>query len=361
MILRASASAPGAAKALPLAIPRLQRLGRRSRSRALLLISGMLLLGCGGATQAPVTAADPPLDDAPAGPSAAEASSAQVKRGMELIQKKDFEGAKAALLQAQAAKPDDPQAAFYLGVALESLNDHEAAKKSYARALELDPKLTEASVNLSAILMDAGDAASALRVAEMGLRSAPRQPDLLMNRALALESAGNQDDAVRAYGAAVAAAPQNVELGYAYAELLAKTGRKDQALEQLHKLEITDDPKLIQAVANLFGRLKAFSECVAALDQAIKNKPTVDLYVRRGVCHHEMDEDDAARADYDAALKLDAESAAAHYYLGMHYREKGDKKQALTHLGAASARGKGTPVGEAADHALAELKSGKKK
>jgi hypothetical protein len=44
----------------------------------------------------------------------------------------------------------------------------------------------------------------------------------------------------------------------------------------------------------------------------------------------------------------------------MHYREKGDKKQALSHLSSAAEIGRGTPVGEAAEKALAELKSPKK-
>jgi Flp pilus assembly protein TadD len=320
----------------------------------------LVLAGCAGGTPSPTAPTpDPPLDDT-SGPVATETSNAHVKRGIELIQKKDFAGAKTALTEAQAKSPDDPQAAFYLGVALENLNEIEAAKKNYARALELDPKLTEASVNLSALLLDAGDAPGALKVADLGLGHALRHPQLLMNRALALETTGNPDDAVKAYGAAVAAAPENVELAFAYADLLAKTGRKEQALAQLHKLENTDDPKLIQAVANLFGRLKAYSECVAALDGVIKTRPSVDLYVRRGVCRHELDDEEGARADFDAALKLDGNSAAAHYYLGVHYRQKGNRKQALLHLEGATAKGKGTPVGEAAAKALGELKSGKK-
>lgn len=328
-------------------------------SRALVLV-GLLALGCAGSAKQAALPDDPPLDDTSQGPSAREAASAQVKRGIELIQKKDFAKAKEVLADAQRQNPEDPQAAFYLGVSLENSNELDGAKKNYERALELDPELTEASVNLSALLLDSGNAAGALKVADLGLSHASRHPQLLLNRALALETVGNLDQAVKAYGAAVAAAPDNVELDYAFAELLAKTGRKDQALEELHKLASTTDPKLSQAVANLYGRLKAFNECVAALDVPLKNKPTADLYIRRGVCKHELDDEAGAKADYDAALALDPKSAAAHYYLAMHYREKGDKKQALSHLASASEIGKGTPVGEAADRALAEMKPGKK-
>jgi hypothetical protein len=73
-----------------------------------------------------------------------------------------------------------------------------------------------------------------------------------------------------------------------------------------------------------------------------------------------MEDEAGAKADYDAALKANESFAPAHYYLGMHFRQKGDRKQALTHLAAAVDAGKDTPVGQAAARSLAELKSGKK-
>ncbi|HEY6559416.1 MAG TPA: tetratricopeptide repeat protein [Polyangiaceae bacterium] len=333
--------------------------GREWRTSGFACAIALCLAACGGgARSAESPVPDPPLDDDSS--SVQEASSAAVKRGIDLIQQKDFAGAKKTLSEARAQHPDDPQAAFYLAVALENLGDGGAAKGHYTQALELDPKLSEASVNLSALLLDGEDAAGALRVAEGGLRHASRHPQLLTNRALALEAAGNADEAVKAYAAAVEVAPNNVELGYAYAELLATSGRKDQALEELRKLSASDDPRVTEAVANLYGRLGAFNECIAVLDAALKKQPRAALFVRRGVCRHEMDDEPAAKADFQAALAEDAKFAPAHYYLGMHYRHKGDKKQAQTHLLQAAEHGKSHPIGAAAEKALAELKSGKK-
>ena len=73
-----------------------------------------------------------------------------------------------------------------------------------------------------------------------------------------------------------------------------------------------------------------------------------------------MDDEPAAKADFEAALAQDAGFAPAHYYLGMHYRHKGDKKQAQAHLSQAAEHGKDQPIGAAASKALGELKSAKK-
>jgi tetratricopeptide (TPR) repeat protein len=83
--------------------------------------------------------------------------------------------------------------------------------------------------------------------------------------------------------------------------------------------------------------------------------------VRRGVCRHELNDEAGAKADYDAALKLDPNFAAAHYYVGKHYQAKGDKKAALAALEKAAQLGGDSPVGKLAKKELEELKGGAKK
>jgi Flp pilus assembly protein TadD len=288
----------------------------------------------------------------------AAASSAKVQEGIDAIKQQDFAKAKVLLSEARGASPEDAQAAYYLGVALQSLGESADAEKEYAAALALDPKLPEASMNLSAIKLEANAPDQALEVVEQALKHTPKHPDLLMNRALALEAVGKKEEAVKAYGAALEARPDNLELRLAYADMLGATGQAARGVEELKKAE-TDDPKLLAAIANLFGRLKAPAECIGVLDRAIKAKASAELHVRRGVCRHEAGDDPGAKADYDAALKLEPNSAPAHYYLGMHLRTS-NKKSALDHLKKASEIAKGQSLGKAADDAIAAL-SGKKK
>ncbi|HEY2405304.1 MAG TPA: tetratricopeptide repeat protein [Polyangiaceae bacterium] len=326
-----------------------------------------LALGaCAGSTPPP---ADPPPPDMGPAPSASaeskppadqteKPSSAKVEQAIDALKKQDFAAAKTLLTAARAENQKDPQAAYYLGVALQGLNDAAGAKSAYQDALKLDAKLTEASVNLSALLLDAKDADGALSVCDSGLKTQPKQPDLLLNRALALEAQGKKDESLKAYGAAAAASPDNIELHIAYAELLTAAGDEKGALDQLHGVANTDDPKLLAALSVKFGRLHAFGDCISALDHAIKIKDSADLHVRRAVCRHDAKDAAGAVDDYKAALKIDDKFAPAHYYLGKQLC-KTDKKQALEHLNKAAQLAANSDIGKRAKESADKAKAGK--
>jgi tetratricopeptide (TPR) repeat protein len=324
------------------------------------LLGALAAAACGGSAPPP-EAPPPPLDSPPAAPKADDAakpSSKKVEQGIEAIKAQDFAKAKELLSAAHTESPKDPQAAFYLGVALEGLSDGTGATAAYKDALALDPKLTEASVNLSALLLDAKDAPGALSVAEAGLKITPKQPDLLLNRALALEAAGKKDESLKAYGAAVAAAPDNIELRIAYAELLTTAKDDAAALEQLRAVSTTEDPKLLEKLSQKFGRLHAFADCIAVLDKAIKAADSANLHVRRAVCRHDMKDDAGALTDYQAALKLDDKFAPAHYYLAKHVCPK-DKKQAAEHFKRAAELAGSDDIGKKAAEMAVKAKAGK--
>jgi tetratricopeptide (TPR) repeat protein len=297
----------------------------------------------------------PPLDDPPASQPVAPASSPKVQQAIDAIQAGDHKKAKGLLEEAAKENPDDPQAVFYLGVALEGTGDAGGALAQYKKAVELDPKLVEARVNLSALQLDAEDAAGALDNVEAGLKLNPKHPELLTNRALALEALGKKDQALTAYAAAVEAKADDAMLRYAYAELLAGAGKESDAVAQLKKLGTPTDPQLLAAVATLFGKLHAYADCVAALDKAIKEAPSADAYTRRGVCRHGMKDDAGAKQDYEAAIAADAKFAPAHFYLGQHLKTS-DKKRACAELAQAVELGGNVGVGQAAKKERAELK-----
>lgn len=322
-----------------------------------LLVSSLGLLACGGSAPPPQEP-DPSLEpsDTESG-AVAPASSSKVSAGIEAIRKEDFEAAKATLTEARKEAPNDPQAAYYLGVALESLGDAEGARREYSEALRLDPKLTEASVNLSQLELQANAPAQALATVDAGLKHAPKHPDLLLNRALILEALDKPEEALNAYGEAAAARPDDAELQIAYADLLRQAGKSAEALKALKRVT-TEEPTLLAAAARQFALNKAPAECVALLDKAIRIKSTPDLLVRRGVCRHELKDDPGAQADYEAALKADPDFAPAHFYLGMHLRST-DKKRAIAELEKAAELAKGEGVGPAAKRELEELKKKK--
>jgi Tfp pilus assembly protein PilF len=324
------------------------------------VVVAALLCACGGGTPpANDPPPPPPLDDSTAG--VEKASSAEVQAGMDAIQAGAFDKAKAHLEKARAQSPKDPQAAYYLGVALENLGDAAGAQAAYRDALALDPKLIEASVNLSAILLDAQKGSEALAVVEAALESAPKDPRLLMNHALSLEAAGQVEKALDAYAAAVAAAPDNIPLGVAYGQVLAAAGKKDEAIAQLRKtLAQATELDVLSGMGDAFGKLGAFADCVAAFDKAIKTSENPVFLVRRGVCRHELKDDAGAQADYEKSIQVDAKFAPGHFYLGQHLRALGKKKEAIAALKKAVELGGDQGVGAAAKKALDALE-GKKK
>jgi tetratricopeptide (TPR) repeat protein len=324
-------------------------------------IAVALALGaCGPSTPQPQDQSNPSLDGDSAssgggGPQAAPASSQKVKQGMELLQSSKFQAAKAVLSAAHQEDPKDPQAAYYLGVAHEGLQDFDGAAEFYKKALDLDPKLSEAAVNLSAVLLDKDDVSGALQVIDKGLKTAPKHPQLLANRAVVLQAQGDPG-AVDAFAAAVAASPDDASLRFSYAEVLARSKKRDDAVAQLRQIvDKSDDAVMLSAVATMYGRLKAFSDCVLASDKSIKIKPSPDAYVRRGVCRHDLDDNAGAKADYEAALKIDPSFAPGHYYLGMQLRQDGKKKEALVHLDKAAELGEGD-IAARAKEAAQELR-----
>lgn len=337
----------------------------RGASLAWVLGSLVCLAACSGAPPKQANSPDPPLEDSSAAPApgakqekVVPASSGKVQKGIDAIQSQDFAAAKAVLTEAESEAPKDPQAAFYLGVAYEGLGDTASAEKQYRKTLELDPKLVDASANLSAILVDSGKSKEALPIIESALKLEPKKSELLVNYALALGAEGKTDEALKAYDNAVQARPDALDLRLAYADLLAKSGKNNEALEQLRTAAKSDDPKLLGAVADAFGKLKAPADCVATLDRALKSKQSPALQVRRGVCRHDAGDAKGAHEDFEAALKLDPKFAAAHYYLGMDSK-KTDKKAAMQHFQKAvesDDKGDKGPVGKRAKAELDELK-----
>ena len=203
--------------------------------------------------------------------------------------------------------------------------------------------------------MEREDYAGALEVIDAALGGGAKNPQLLTNRAIALAGSGKTDEALDAYKIAVEASPDDLPLRYDYAVLLAKQGDQDAAVGQLREVIKSSEVAVVGAAANVLGRLKAFAECVAGLDRALKTNESADLYVRRGVCRHGLNDDAGAQQDYEKALKLDPNFAAAHYYLGMHYKTAGKKKQAKEHLTKARDLGKGSPLEKASADALKGL------
>jgi len=321
---------------------------RRSRT-----VLGLILLACSACGKGAPPPEDPPSDAgseaAPPKDAVAPASSDAVKKGRDQIQAGDFAGAVETLGQAAKADPQDAQAAFYHGVALEGLEHFEEAEPEYRRAIKLSPELVEAHVNLSFLLLSLDRPKDALAAADAGLGVDPKQPALLANRAGALDVLGDAR-ALAAYEALLAEAPEDVANRYNYAVLLTVAERSADAVTALDaiQLSLVTDAGLLLDVAQLYGRLEAYGSCVKALDVALDGNKTAELLAHRARCKHSAGDDKGAEADLRAAVQVEPTNPIGHYYLGKHLIAAGKKAEGQAALKKAVSLGPDTPFGKAA-------------
>jgi tetratricopeptide (TPR) repeat protein len=213
-------------------------------------------------------------------------------------------------------------------VALAGLGESDEAIAQMRRALELKPDFTEASINYSALLLDTGRVEEALGVVEAGLKHAPKDRSLLQNKGLALFDLGRNEEAAPVLEQAVSSAEDDEGLRFVYAQALLASGATDQALQQLDKLAGSETLEVLASVADQYGRAKAFDRCVTTLDKDIAKQQASELYVRRGLCKHDKEDEAGAKTDFEKAVEIEPGSAKGYYYLGQSLKALKDKKGA---------------------------------
>lgn len=298
---------------------------------------------------APLTA-DPPHSSASADPGSAET---ELDRGVAYLKSDRLEDARSHLERSLQLKATG-DAHYYLGVVKEKLHDVPGAEEAYKKSLELDGKLTEAAINLGAIYLDDPPRPDlAIAVLEAALAKGPGDARLTQNLAYAYGLKGDVAGASKQYDAALSKG-DDAMVRFAYGTMLFEHKELEKAAEQLKKAlaGVKDDAPLLVTLGRMLGGSKAYGECVAAFDRAIKIKATEpEWFVRRGTCRHEIKDEAGAQSDFQAAIKVDPKFAAAHYYLGLSLLETRKPNSAIAALEKAALLG-----GDIAKAAKAKLK-----
>lgn len=337
---------------------------------ALGVLSAALLVGCGGGepqVEDPASNERNFSEDEPSppptghtGPKAQQgATDTDLQRGKTFLEEGKFAEAKDHLEKARAKDPKSVEAAFYLALAKEKLGDKAGAEQSYLDALKLEPKLAEAAGNLTALyLEEPARPDEAIKILKDMLAKVPKDTALMTNLAYAYALKKDVANASKQYEAILAGGGGGVDVRLAYGQLLLDANQKEKAAEQLKKgVEAAgkDAPMLI-TLGLLLGQAGAFGDCVKAFDKAIAQKSDhPEPYVRRGICRHELKDEPGARSDYEAAIKLKPDFAAAHYYLGVSWMMDKNYPNAKTELTKASTLAGESELGKRARQKLSEL------
>jgi Flp pilus assembly protein TadD len=310
--------------------------------------------------KAPPLVADPPLVQSGPAPDDGAAQS-EIDRGLAYVKAEKYAEAKEHFEKAVAAKPS-AMAWTYLGIAKEKSGDRPGAESAYKSALGLDAGFPEAAQNLAALYLDdpprPDDAIAVLKAA---IAKTP-EPRLYQNLGYALGLKNDVEGAVRAYEAGLAKG-EDAQIRFAVGALLLEHKLPERAAEHLKKAldAAKDDAALLVTIGRMLGSVKAYGDCVRALDRAIKIKATEpEFFVRRGTCKHELGDEPGAQGDFEAAVKIDPKFAAGHYYLGVSHMVQKHKLQATVELEQAIKLGAGKPIGKAAQEKYDELTKRKK-
>jgi Flp pilus assembly protein TadD len=327
--------------------------------RAAWVISAALSLpACGGPEEIP---REPLVADPPRGAHGATTGAAdtELQRGVAYIKNERYEDAKLHLQQALELKPNSAEAAYYLGLAKEKTGDRPGAEAEYKKALAVSPGLIEAAMNLAALYLDDPPRPDeAIMVLSAAVAKAPDAADLYQNLAYAYGLKKDVANASKAYDTAIAKGGDRADVHLAYGVMLVEAKALDRAAVELKKAlaGAGDDAAMLATIGRMLGPAKAYGDCVAAFDRAIKLKPELpELYVRRGTCRHELKDEEGARADYEAAIKVDPKFAAAHYYLGLSWLADRKRRRAYSSMEQAARHGRGTEIGKRAREKMREI------
>lgn len=212
----------------------------------------------------------------------------------------DRAGAEAALKQAAAQAPNAPEPTLALSDFYLAAGKIPEAEQELVRALRIQP----------------GYGPALLRLAELRLR------------------AGRRDEAAQAFKALSDSSDKSYRPAYALFLLHeGKTAEAVAELERLHKTDRTDRDLRTRLVA-AYLVANRLSDALALLDDAVKRNPRdLQALLQRGALLVRQGKWLEAEQDLAKVLRLDPESAEAHFHLAFVRRGQGEQataKQELT-------------------------------
>ena len=299
---------------------------------------------------------------------------AQLLRGQALALSNRCAEAAAVLDPLQQRTAADSSFSFSIGLSYAACKRYEQAEASFSRALETDPSNFDVLYNLGLVARHAGHLDRARRVFEIALNQRPDEPDALYGLAEVLAKTGDGLTAVTVLYRLRRLAPERAdvllllahtaeELGYfeesatAYREYLklrpkddvarrelgfamARTGNGKDALPllaafvQVHPKDPRGQYELAIAEA-----LTDHRKALRRFDQALALEPSLaQARYARAVLHFEEDEFAPARADFEALLQRDPESAQLLDWVGQIDLFTGRPQEAADVLKRAVAR-----------------------
>ena len=252
--------------------------------------------------------------------------------------------------RARQLDPDDPELAYYLGIAQLQSGDDAAALTDLRESLRIMPGYQPARLRLAELLLKNGDLDEAIQLFENVLEAEPGTSWALHGLGQAHASKGETDSAIRYYEQAVAQyerfGPVHYALGLLYRDK-GDAARARQHLEsyQQHPKETPphNDPLLKKLLlldispstqirrAQQLMRDGQTAEARKLLEQAVEGDPeSVQAHSELVRLYHQTGDFDRARQHYEAAVALYPGAILAGLQYGNFRAERGEFDEAAT-------------------------------
>lgn len=228
----------------------------------------------------------------------------------------------------------EPASSLPLAVQMfvEAVNRHRAGQLAEAEALyrailAIHPPHAEAAYNLGIVLQTQGRLAEAVSAYRHAIAARPEFLDATANLGTALQDLGQLDDAIAIYRQAIARKP---DFAIAFCNLgvaLKEQGKLGESVEALHKA-LAIQPDYDSAYANLGAALLEQGDAEAALEacrRAVAANPGMMIaHCNLGASCKALNRLDAAEAAYRQALALRPDFPEGHFSLAQILLLKGD-------------------------------------
>ena len=176
--------------------------------------------------------------------------------------------------------PDDPSTIFYRGVVYSRKRDYENAAAAYSRFLDLRPDDTQAMFGLGDALQQLGNTDSAIVIFKKLTKSTPG--DALGANYLAyllIDSDRELDLADSLLEVALKADPDNAAYIDSYGWLLYRRGQFKKALEKLLRAEALsdpDDPVILEHIGIVHEKMGNVEAAKSYFQRALEIDPTME-------------------------------------------------------------------------------------
>jgi len=266
-------------------------------------------------------------------------ASADVVKGLSLLQKREFAAAKLEFTAAIKANPQSADAFTWRGITENELKQFRAAAQDFDAALRIHPDDLPAHYNLALSLIRLGEHDRAIEQLREVVKQQPGSPEAEYNLAILLEEKQATAEAVEHLQAAYKARPTDLAITQHLAIDLIAAGRAEESQPMLEQLRNEAAPEALKQIAQSLLEAGDAKQAIPLLETVRTQPPSSPendtLLARAYIATHED-----AKA-IGLLNPIAATDGSAAYLLGLAYLDMGstmDAKEAFARAAQANPR-----------------------